>query len=164
MNKNNTQQAVDNTSQQAQQAQDNKPDYASIIKEYIDVKELVKAIQQGKAELRAQKADADKYGYTMYEQFEYMIDTLANDWEGIYIPTSVVRAFPLLFPEYKGMDRQEIIEDEWIWDTIDSAMSSLSRYLECLPQVKKVLGKHYGLTFGNLSECGDYGLILYLCL
>lgn len=152
MNKNNT----------SQQAQDNKPDYASIIKEYIDVKELVKAIQQGKAELKAQQADAKEYAY--YEQFEYMIDTLANDWEGIYIPTSIVKAFPLLFPEYEGMDRQEIIEDEWIWDTIDSAMSGLSRYLECLPQVKKVLGKRYGLSFGSLSECGDYGLILYLSL
>ena len=144
--------------------QDNKPDYESIIKEYIDVKELVQAIQQGKAELRAQKADADKYGYTMYEKFEYMIDTLANDWEGIYQPTSIVAAFPLLFPEYEGMDRQEIMQDEWIWESIDSAMSSLSRYLECLPQVKKALGKRYGLSFGSLSECGDYGLILYLSL
>lgn len=132
-----------NTSQQT----DNKPDYESIIKEYLDVKELLKAIQQGKVELKAQKADADKYGYTQYEQFEYMIDTLANDWEGIYIPTSIVQAFPLLFPEYEGMDRQEIIEDEWIWESIGLAMSGLSRYLESLPEVKKVLGKRYGLSF-----------------
>jgi hypothetical protein len=144
--------------------QDNKPDYESIIKECLNVKELVQAIKQGKVELKAQKAEANKYGYTQFEQFEYMIDTLANDWEGIYIPTSVVRAFPLLFPEYEGMDRQEIIEDDWLWESIDSAMSGLSRYLETLPTVKKALGKKYGLSFGNLSECGDYGLILYLSL
>lgn len=152
------------TAQAQAQQTDNKPDYESIIKEYLDVKELLKAIQQGKVELQVQKAEADKYGYTQFEQFEYMIDTLANDWEGIYIPSSIVQTFPLLFPEYEGMDKQEIMQDEWVWDSIDSAMSGLSRYLETLPTVKKALGKKYGLSFGNLSECGDYGLILYLSL
>jgi len=147
-----------NTSQQT----DNKPDYEQYLRSIYKVSQLVTVIEGAKIELLKHKQDNDKQGFTTYEDYEYMIDTVAQDWEGIHIPSSIVQSFSVLFPEYEDMDTDNIDDDEWVWDTIDSVMSKLSRALESLPEVKQALGEDFSLSYANMSNCGDYGLILYL--
>jgi hypothetical protein len=79
----------------------------------------------------------------------YIVDTIAEDWEGVNQPESIVQAF--------GLDIDP--HDEWVWEHIEEAEARLTEQAQ--EQINGVLPDHLGIGFGSAGWSGDYGLLLW---